>query len=389
MINPDELKTGDHQSLRCSKCGDWLKLEYAQFDKVFDGIHISFDQLPILICPTCSQTILPVLIQSELLKIIEEGRKRGLTRYMGTKINFNLLKCTYCQKIAFEYDINDYFYIPGLIRSQMDGALTPVFFDRKVLQKFRSDPDYDVIQGSDTYGTIRSKSWVLWYGITRSNKVICWLYDLDELPEHEQQYFKSFNIPSDHDIASSFYEAQIEAQFTPLSNIERIFKQLKLINQITKIKFAVELFKEPITDKKQSASRPIFWDKDNVLLAVNSINQACVESLAVSVLKSEIKKKDSKQPLKFLKGLKLLDIWIQLYCPDLDNASLLKPLFVLYDFRQVLSHNTRDKEESILQSCYERMGISDGNYEKLYDSIVKEISHSFGILIRSLRGSEK
>ena len=305
---------------------------------------------------------------------------------MGTSINFNTTKFSYCQKIDFEYDTTDYFCIPGLIRSQMDGALTPVFFNRKVLQKFRSDPDYDIIQGSDTYGTIwHSRSWFIQHGITRSNKVICWLCDLDKLPEHEQQYFKSFNTQSDHDIASSFYEAQIEAQFTPPSNIERIFNQLSLINQLTKIKFNVELFKEPVTTKKQSASRPIFWDKDNVLPAVNSINQVCVEALIVSVLKSEIKKKDNTRSLKSLKSLKLFDVWIQLCCPDLDNALLLKPLYVLYDFRQVFSHDTRDREEPILQSCYKRMAIPDGNYEKLYDSIVKEISHSFGILIDSLR----
>ena len=79
--------------------------------------------------------------------------------------------------------------------------------------------------GSDTYGTIsRNGEHMLPFGINRGGKVIIWLGDLDQMPEQEQYYLRSENVPSDHDIGSEFYLGQIEAIFTDDSKERALFR---------------------------------------------------------------------------------------------------------------------------------------------------------------------
>lgn len=386
MSDLDTIRSRTCNSLQCRNCSDWLKIEYTSlFEEVIDGVNVRIDELPMLVCPACSHTYFTLRTLLMLSQLVENAHEKNNHEIILTKKNFSQTKFQYCQKIDFNYDPTDYYHIPGLVRREMNGALTPVFFKKKILQHFRSDPDYSVDQVSDTYGTIyHGDQWYISYGITRGGKVICWLYDLDQLPEDEQQHFKAFNTASDHDIASEFYAAQIGAEITPPTAVYEIFSQLNSINQATMKKFNVELFKTPNPDRQESASRPIFWDKDNVLPVVNSLHQVCIESIRPHVLKPEIKKKDNKFVFAKLGGLKLLDKWIQLYCPNLDSSSIMKPLFVLDDFRKIVDHDTGSDEERILEYCYERMAVSKKNFENLYDSVVKGISNSFDEITKSL-----
>ena len=225
MIDLDAIQSREYQDLHCTKCSDWLKLERIKFNEKLDGIQFLIDKLPVLVCPKCSEIYLPIRTRIFLQSMIKQAHEKGASGFQGIlKDNCFQMKFNYCKKVDFEYDATDYYYIPGLWRHTDDGGLTPVFFDRKILQKFRSDPDYTIEQFSDTYGTIYyNEQWDIAFGITRNSKVICWLCDLDELPEKEQQYFKAFNVISDHDIASAFYKAQIEAEWASLSNEAKLF----------------------------------------------------------------------------------------------------------------------------------------------------------------------
>lgn len=380
----DVIRSQTRNSLLCGNCPDWLKLEYTSlFEESIDGVNVRIGELPMLVCPTCSQTYFTLMTLVLLSRMVEDAQAESKNLVYITKIA-NKTRFSYCQQIDFKYDATDYSHIPGLARPQRDGALTPVFFKKEVLHHFRSYPNYRVEHVSDTYGTIYHNDWPIPYGITRSNKVICWLYDLDKLDKNVQQIFKAFNIESDHDIASHFYAAQIGAEFTPITPTYSLFIQIGQINQLTQSKFCFKLFKKPDFARHESASKPIFWDKDNVLPVVNSLHQVCIESVKVQELKSEIKKKDPEFDFNGLRSLKLLTKWIQLCCPNLDSLSITKPLFVLYDFRQILEHDTGSDEAAILEGCYERMAVSERNFENLYDSIVKGISHSFDEIIKAL-----
>jgi len=379
----DEIKSDEYKDLHCTKCSDWLKLEHKEFNEKVDGIQISINKLPLLVCPGCKEIFFPLKTRIHLRGIIAEAKKRGVDTFRGSrKDDAGKDKFNFCKNVDFDYDSTDYYYIPGLIRQWVDGALTPVFFDKKVLQKFRSDPDYTLNQGSNTYGTIYHPNGYISYGITRNDKVVFWLCDLDELPEDEQQYLKAFNVPSDHDIASEFYAAQIEVQWGAFSNEQQIFENIKSLNKKCKENLGFEIFKENDEEKLQKISRPIFWDEDNLLPVVNSLNKTCVESINQEKLKSDISEKDPEFDLKGLRGLKLLEKSLQLNFPRLDAKQIMKPLYVMYDFRKVLSHDTGSDEKKILTFCYERMEISpEKGFERLYDIIVSESAKSFDEII--------
>ena len=143
-----------------------------------------------------------------------------------------------------------------------------------------------------------------------------------------------------------------------------------------------EIFKQNDEEKLQKISRPIFWDEENLLPVINSLNKTCIESINQDALKSDISKKDSDFDTTGLRGLKLLEKSIELNFPRLNAKKIMKPFFVLYDLRQVLEHDTGSNEAKILTSCYERMKISpDNGYEGLYDSIVQEAAKSLDEII--------
>jgi len=377
-INSDEFK-----DLHCTKCSEWLKVDHILFNENVDGVQILIDKLPMLVCPNCGETYFPLRTRIQLRGIIEEAKKRGVDTFRGKRNgSTGNEKFDFCKNVNFDYDSTDYITIPALYRPFNKGALTPVFFKKEVLQKFGSDPNYTLEQGSNTYGTIYHPHGYISYGITRNNKVICWLCDLDELPEEEQKYFSSFNIPSDHDIASEFYAAQIEVQWGSHSNENQLFENIKLVNKKCKKNFGFEIFKENDPQKLQDITRPIFWDEKNVQPVVNSLNKTCIESINQDVLKSDISKKEPDFDLGGLRGLKLLEKYISINFPQLNAEQVMKPFYVLYDFRKVLSHDTGSDEEKILKSCYERMGISpETGFEGLYDSIVSECGKSLDEII--------
>jgi len=384
-MNLEDINSDEYKDLHCTKCSDWLKIEIKEFDETIEGIHIYFDKLPFLVCPTCSEVYFPFRTKILLRGIIEEAKRRCVNRHKGTRReNASKQKYNFCKKVDFDYDSSDYDYIPGLIRPWRDGAITPVFFDRKVLQKFQTDPDYSVTLGSNTYGTIYHPHGFISFGINRNNRVIFWLYDLDKLPENEQYYLKSFNIPSDHDLGSDFYKAQIEVEYGELSNEKKLFEKMKSLNKNCQENTGIQIFRNIDEDKIEKVIRPIYWNEDNLSPVINSLNQICTESINVSDIKTDIEKKESSFDISGLKGLKLLQKWLQVIFKEIDAENIMKPFFVLYDLRKVFHHDTGNEKQEILKSCYDRMKIpSDKGLESLYDALIKELTNSIDTILHS------
>jgi len=113
------------------------------------------------------------------------------------------------------------------------------------------------------------------------------------------------------------------------------------------------------------------------MFVINSLNKITTESFNSIRIKEEIKKLDSNFKTNGLGSLKLLQKLIQLKFPELNTEEIMKPFFVLNDFRLVLDHRI-DNPKKILDSCYRRMGIIENkNLETLYDALFKEITNSF------------
>src|SRR5919109_775307 len=246
----------------------------------------------------------------------------------------------YC-KVPFLYDPRDYYYFPGLYRASGDGYLTPVFFNKEVLLKYIHHPDSAVDFGSDTHGTIhtRDKDSIA-FGLNRSDRVIMWLGDIDRLSEAEQHYLRSENVDSDHDVASQFYEAQIDVEFTPPSRENALIRARYEIGNRIFEKLGVKLTQLDLEQLEvmKRIVRPITWDEYNVGRIVDSLNKVLVETINTKVLKRDLRAIDPVFDSTKVNSMKLLQSWLEKRYGFADAGKILRPLFVLYDLRVVFAH---------------------------------------------------
>lgn len=375
-----------HQTIHCDNCKDWLKLEYKPFDEVVKGIRIIVPEMPILVCPSCKSGYQPDWTKFFILWIIDESKKRGTTKFHGTKRSkHGTMRYDICPELNFKYDSNDCKIIPGL-ESQFakEGFFTPVFFDRKVLHKYLSFDEYRVDIAGNTYGTIHfPDGHYLSYGINRNGKLFCWLGDIEEkVPEKERQYLLSENIESDHDVASEFYAASREAEFADYSDESKLLNARSAFDQFWNENYSSKIFryKKDIYDILEDLIRPVNWNKKGVMHVFNSLSKICIESFCRDAIIDAIKKKEPNFNPKEMGSLKLMEKLIEATRPDSDAKEIMEPFFVLYDFRLVLDHDyPKQEEKEKLDFVYERLVIPSNytNFEKLYDKLLEGLTKSY------------
>lgn len=361
-------------------------MEYRPFDQTVDGIQLILDEAPLLVCPSCNNQFNPDLLKMILKQIVAEAKRRGTPLVQSKrKKELSDKRFNLCRDVQFKYDANDCKYIPGLEGPlSEEGFFTPVFFDRKVLHKYLSFDEYRIDIAGNTYGTIfhNDDSWYLSFGINRSGKVFCWLGDLEEkIPQKERHYLLSENVESDHDVASEFYAAQREAVFTELSNESKLLKARSSFEELCKSKFKLRVFDYEKEEYEILGEivRPVNWNEKGVIHIVNCLTKLCVEAIDNKLLKVKIMALDKELDLKEMGGLKLLEKWIELRSKKLDAHDIMKPFFILYDFRIILDHKLSNGEaKKKLDFCYERLGITKSkNFETLYDKMIEEITKSY------------
>ena len=133
-----------------------MSLSYTTFDEVIENIHIRIRQLPILKCDICGNTNLPDKSRAAIIFLFEEADKDNQKQAYVNRNKPN--KKFSLTKVDFNYDSDDYYYIPGLFREMDDGFLTPVFFNSAALLKFDNSPTYRLQFGSKTYGILEKKT---------------------------------------------------------------------------------------------------------------------------------------------------------------------------------------------------------------------------------------
>ncbi len=377
------------QTLHCDNCNGWLKLIYKKFDEIIKEIHISALDMPILVCHDCQEEY---PIDGIICSIIDVCKKNNRTSF-----DFKLQKSSnpryeICKELKFRYDPNDCLFIPGL-NGQLckKGFFTPVFFDKKILHKYLCFNEYEIHVAGNTYGTIFFQDeQSLDYGINRNDKVFCWLGDLEDIPQNEKYYLRSENIPSDHDVGSEFYAGQIEAEFSDLSNENKLLKQRNKFGKSCKDHDCFQIFDYEKNDYEFLGKllRPVNWNEQGVIYIINSLTKLCVESIYNKNLKTQINKLNVDIDVKDKKGLKCLEIWVELRLKSLNDKNILNPFFVLSDFRNLLDHKISESEkEKRLESCYQRLEITTKNFEALYDKLIIELTNSYSILADSIMES--
>lgn len=378
--------SGTVRRIYCDKCSAHLDLSFSNFNDDVSGVHISLSGLPILVCPSCSSTYLP---DRSRLAVIELHRQAVSKKSNLVTVKRNKTVRDFgFTKVPFQYDSDDYSYIPGLSREFDEGFLTPVFFNKEALIKYDVHPSYRVTFASRTYGNIRQGDYFdIPFGINRNGRLVMWLGDIARLPENEQFYLRSENIPSDHSIGSEFYDGQIEAKFTDRTPEDQLFEQRSLFLEAGFSRFGEKLghLEKEVLHLAISIRRPVVDtpnERRNIADALNKVYLESLDNKALERVLSMLGQDASK-----LGNLKRLQKVFEIVAPTEDIAGTMSPLYVLYDLRVAFSHlGSEEGHEERLRFVRERLNLPiDADLFSLYDTIVLALIGAFSRLSEVLK----
>jgi len=298
----------------------------------------------------------------------------------------------FCKNVTLKYDPLDYFFIPGLERASESGFLTPVFFSIDILPYFQNHPGYVVNIASDSYGTLYTKDGgYISFGLNRAKSLVMWLGDLDELSKRDLLMLAAHNIDSDHDIGSEFYDGQIEAIFTELSQERRIVRAQDAFAGELARKFGTLRFlkmEAEAVDLLANLRRPIYFTTDEFGNSMETMTKLFIERIDVEQLRNSVQSLLSPEESKAVKNyreLKLLQLWLGKCLRMNDPATTMMPLFVLYDLRVAFKHLLPDaKREELRLSSISRLGLdSHATLEELYVRLTESLERSFRDMAKS------
>jgi hypothetical protein len=376
QIPESELTREGHVLLACETCSrprSFVCRDLAYQTKAF------LNGFPILWCEQCKSWAVPGNARYMVKQLVQHAEKNG-----SVTVNFrpDAEEVDYSSYPPFKLSPMDYMFYPGLWRPQEDGALTPIFFRRRVLLRYHSDPVYDLHFTSNSYGTIvMPAGHHIPFGINPQDLVIMWLGDIAKLPADEINYFLSENVDSDHDLISDFYRGQIDVEWDYESREITLLKLHQKLAERFRDVFGVRLAKyDPnrITQTLKSFAEPALWTFKEVGHVWQAMNNVLVESLNVDSLKKVILLYAPNEDLSGLKGLKLLNKLIAAAFEDVDEKTI-APLFVLYDLRVVASHKDSDSLQDKLKACYERLELdqSSGDLALLHKTLLTRLCESY------------
>ena len=101
--------------------------------------------------------------------------------------------------------------------------LTPVHFDKQVLDKYYQQPSkYEVDAWSLRCGSL----WHMWIDNNHNDKVCAWLGHLGErLPYKEQLHWRVHNIPPKGGVSEAFFNCGIKGEAAESDRPEHLFKK--------------------------------------------------------------------------------------------------------------------------------------------------------------------
>lgn len=370
-------QNGDLQRIYCVKCGEHSDLVFNIFNEHVSGVSICIEGLPVLRCVSCGSENLPDLSRLAIIethrRAFEQSEHAVHVRRRKRTNNFGFTQ------VQFDYDPDDYYYIPGLTRPFDQGFLEPVFFNRIALLKYENAPGYRVQFASTTYGTIYTEDQgYISFGINRFGKLVMWLGDIATLPMNEQYYLRSENVPSDHSIGSEFYDGQIEVKFTDPTAENNLFKLRSAFIDASFVRFGRKLghLEAAAYDLALSFNPPVVDTPKERRHVADSLNKIYLESFDNSALDDVVKLIGGNA--KGSGSLKRLEAILESIAPTADISSTMLPFYVLYDFRVACSHLTSGGEGSTMESVKKRLGLDlKADLSSIYQKLISRMADSF------------
>jgi len=374
------------------KCAGIRELELINSEVNIGNYQIRIIDCPILKCQTCGDEQLGHLIPQEIYTTYYHMEERNFTGCKLTALNKE--RFSYAEKADYKYDCRD-MNIPGLgfdaDPTNAKGFSCPVFFDRKVLNNFFFDNDYELDMFSESYGTIAKKGtdgwayeWNIVFGINRSNKVILFLGDLAQIDDDDRAVYwlKSYNIESDHCVIDTeLYQAQLNCIFSRPILEKRIIKLRNSFFQKIKDKYGVELFhlEAEVENLGDRIRKPINYSETELRENVIALDGLLNEGIDGDGLRKLYEKLINPLPSDYksikTQTRKLLQGIIATVEGDVNAANIVAPLYTINDLRICFAHllpqeNIDARKNNVLQT----LGISlFEDYRKLYDTMIDRL----------------
>lgn len=279
--------------------------------------------------------------------------------------------------MGFKYSSIDWDAIPGLRQSEHDpdGHHAPVFFDRRALLKYVIRPEYAVRRFKGG-GIVRFANGAdLKYGITRTRRMVCWLGELDRIPEKEQHYLLSDNLESDHDVASWLYRDRLGMP-TELSAEQQLAEAFLRVVRLSREAFQCDVW--DLRDREirslHAMERPVVWN-EYVSHAINGLNKALIESIDNGLLAAKIRERGTAPRKENSKIQCLEDILESSF--GTDGSLDFKPFRTLRDWRNSLDHTSPGMRDEAPDWRRMRLAPPNHGYEEAYDDMLAGLIGAF------------
>lgn len=227
-------------------CGGFNEMTLEALSVSVERFSLKLAVVPMLKCTICAQKHLPEFTKKLLFEGYRELRRRGNLSVECMPYGYQK-RYQYAEAANYLYDHWDYESIPGLQfddEHDIEGFLTPVYFDKKALVAFVNLPEYEVNLFSETYGTLSlltqddsgyQYDWSIPFGLNSNGRLVFWLGDLNDIDDEVSTHLlKAFNVPSDHQLTNSeFYQAQMCCTFSnPIVEQQILLNRKSFINNV-------------------------------------------------------------------------------------------------------------------------------------------------------------
>ncbi|RNJ73152.1 MAG: hypothetical protein EB824_05145 [Thaumarchaeota archaeon S15] len=361
---------GNTQSPRCIQCGEWLRMAFRRGEEL-GGRHME-GGLPVLACPECSLVVIPDHVMDAARGAERRGRDPFAPRHFAL-----------CEGVGFRYSSVDWDVLPRLRQSvhDPDGHYAPVFFDRRALLKYVIRPEYAVRRHKDG-GIVRFANGAdLKYGITRTGRMVCWLGELDRIPEEEQHYLLSDNLESDHDVASWLYRDRLGMPPEPPAE-RQLAEAFLRTARLTREELKCEVWN--LHDREIRAlhamERPVVWN-EYVSHAINGLNKVLIEPIDHDLLVARMKERGTTPKKENSKIQCLEDIIESRF--GADDGLDFGPFRTLRDWRNSLDHVSPGMRDRVPDWRRMRLAPPNHRYERAYDDMLA------GLIVAFRRIAEK
>lgn len=370
------------------ECGSVRELNLATASVIIGDKTIEILNCPILVCQNCGKEMIGHRVPLLIYRVYEEFGLHPNDIYCKLTLNGED-KFEYAKKADFLYDSRD-LNIPGcdvdLDSSQKEGFSLPVYFDRKVLNCFLTDDEYELDFFSESYGDIAklgvdgwAYEWKIPFGINAKNRVVIFLGDLDQIDDDRSIFFlKAYNIPSDHYLVDTeFYRAQMNCVFSePIIEQRLIRLRNAFYNSILK-SFGIDLhhLEQEVEEKVKLVKKPVSYSEKEVSTNIVLLDGILNEGISQDGLKNLCVVLGATDNIDQLKTRKLLQKIVSIKAGEEQAKNIIAPLFYLNDLRVCFSHLLPDEEiQKYKDNIIKAFGLLKfSEYRKMYDSLLSEL----------------